>query len=210
MFSEVLGRWLSVSVSPTEAGLSVYFSDITGRRAAEEERRAFVRDVLSSVTQGRLRLCEGAAELPARLPPVGDAVALSKESLRALRLRAEGAAQALGLGKERVDDLVTAAGEAAMNAVVHAGGGTGTVGADPDTGTVQIWVEDQGAGIEMSRLPRATLERGWTTAPGNFGHGFWLILQTIDRVWLLTGPAGTTVVLEQGREAPRPGWMAGA
>jgi hypothetical protein len=61
----------------------------------------------------------------------------------------------------------------------------------------------------MSRLPRATLERGFTTAPGNFGHGFWFMLQTVDRVWLLTGPAGTTVVLEQNKEAPEPGWMGG-
>jgi hypothetical protein len=29
------------------------------------------------------------------------------------------------------------------------------------------------------------------------GHGMKMILQTTDRLWLLTGPTGTIVVLEQ-------------
>ena len=71
--------------------------------------------------------------------------------------------------------------------------------------TVQVWIEDCGKGIDMNNLPRATLERGWTTA-GSLGHGFWLMLQTIDHVYLLTGPTGTTVVLEQDKVAPIPAW----
>ena len=62
-------------------------------------------------------------------------------------------------------------------------------------------MQDRGAGIDLAKLPRATLERGFTTA-GSLGHGFWLMLQTCDRLWLLTGPEGTTVVLEQDREMP--------
>jgi anti-sigma regulatory factor (Ser/Thr protein kinase) len=209
LFSDILDRWLSVNVSPTGTGLSVYFGDITERKRAEGERRAFLRDVLASVTEGRLRLCDTTVDLPTRLTPVGKSVSLVPETLRLLRHQAMEAAQALGFNKDRGNDLISATGEAAMNAVVHAGGGTGSVGADPATGTVQVWIEDQGGGIEMSRLPRATLERGFTTAPGNFGHGFWFMLQTVDRVWLLTGPAGTTVVLEQNKVAPEPGWMGG-
>jgi hypothetical protein len=48
--------------------------------------------------------------------------------------------------------------------------------------------------------------RGYSTA-GTQAEGFLMMLATIDRLWLLTGPAGTTVVLEQGREAPLPNWL---
>jgi PAS domain S-box-containing protein len=207
MFSSVLGRWLAVKISPTETGLSVYFDDITERKRAEEERRAFLRDVLASVTEGKLRLCDRATDLPARLAPVGEPVSLVAATLRRLRHQALEATRALGFPKDRGEDLISAAGEAGMNAVTHAGGGTGFVGADPRAGVVQVWIEDQGGGIEVGRLPRATLERGWTTIPGNFGHGFWLMLQTVDRVWLLTGTTGTTVVLEQNKKAPESGWL---
>jgi hypothetical protein len=57
-------------------------------------------------------------------------------------------------------------------------------------------------------LHRATLERGFTTA-GTMGHGFWLMLKTVDRVWLLTGAAGTTVVIEQDREPAEVAWLQG-
>jgi hypothetical protein len=39
------------------------------------------------------------------------------------------------------------------------------------------------------------------------GHGFFMMLQTCDRVYLLTGATGTTVVLEQERNAPEPTWL---
>ena len=92
-----------------------------------------------------------------------------------------------------------------MNAVVHAGGGTAAVGANPQ-GPVQVWIEDRGTGIDLNHLPQATLERGYTTA-GTMGHGFYMILKTVDRVWLLTGPEGTTVVMEQERNAAEPVWL---
>ena len=93
-----------------------------------------------------------------------------------------------------------------MNAVVHGGGGWGTVYLDEDTGRVQVRVEDRGKGIEINSLPRATLERGYTTA-GGLGHGFWMILKTADHIYLYTSPDGTTVVIEQERDAAAPVWM---
>jgi hypothetical protein len=53
------------------------------------------------------------------------------------------------------------------------------------------------------------LERGFTTA-GSLGHGFWLMLNTVDRVWLLTGPTGTTLVMEQSASPPLPAWLSAA
>lgn len=83
-----------------------------------------------------------------------------------------------------------------MNAVVHGGGGSATVCADDDT--LQVWVYDQGAGIQMMQLPRVTLERGFSTKD-SLGHGFWLMLHTADQVHLLTTAQGTTLVLTLSR-----------
>ena len=189
--------------------------DVTERKRAEEEarqaalaQRAFLRDVLSSVTEGRLRLVDGPGELPAPLAPVGGPVALERESLGALRALAVGAARGLGFDDERTHDLVTAVGEASMNAAVHAKEGVGEVGADPASGTVQVRVTDTGGGIALAHLPRATLERGYSAGETKgFGFGFWIMLQTADRVWLLTGTTGTSVVLEMDRVPPKPGWL---
>lgn len=173
-------------------------------RESEAGTRGFLQDVLASVTEGRLRLCEDKADLPAPLPRVHEPFALSVLGLRQVRRYVEAVACDLGLSDERVQDLVTAVGEAIMNAVVHAGGGEALVCASMTT--VQVWVRDTGKGIAIGSLHRATLERGFTTA-GSLGYGFWMMLKTADRAWLLTGPEGTTVVLEQDRAKPTPTWL---
>jgi len=99
-------------------------------------------------------------------------------------------------------DTVPAVGEAGMDAVAH-GGGRGLGHVHPDTDTVQVWVSDWGSGIAAECLAQAALWRGHSTAR-SFGHGSWLMLNTLDRVRLLTGPTGTTLVLEQGRI---PDWL---
>ena len=91
-----------------------------------------------------------------------------------------------------------------MNAVVHAAIGTGHVFTH-ERGTVQVRVEDEGRGIAVADLPNATLRRGYSTA-GTMGHGFKMILMTVDRVHLLTGSTGTHVVIEQDRDAVCPSW----
>lgn len=194
--------------------------DITERRAREQEQaaarateqqRRLLKEVLSSVTDGRLVLCDDRNDLPESLPPVASEeespIPLSKQTLRRVRQRTKGAARIAGFYDERESDLLTAVNEAAMNAIVHAGGGIARMGVDPQAGIVQVWVEDAGPGIDMSCLPRAALDRGYTTA-GSLGHGFKMVLATADRVRLLTGPDGTTVVLEMGRDVPKPGWLA--
>lgn len=169
-------------------------------------QRAFLREVLFSVTEGRLRLCLSGDDLPARLPGGGERIALSKSELQPFRRRVQEAALNQGLPVERSADLVSAVSEAAMNAVVHGNGGAAWIYTDAERGTVQIWVEDAGGGIAFEHLHRATLERGWTTA-GSMGCGFWLMLKTADHVYLQTGPEGTMVVIEQHRQEPEPIWL---
>jgi len=185
--------------------------DITERREAalalqeqEARQRAFLVDILASVTEGKFRLCGSAADLPGPLPPVSDSIPLDKAAMRNLRNAAQAAAAALGMSEERAQDLLTAVGEAGMNAVRHGGGGTGRICAGG--GVIQVWTEDRGKGIDLKNLPRAVAERGYTTG-GGFGHGFFLMISSVDRVYLLTGPEGTTVVLEQGVEPPAPAWL---
>jgi serine/threonine-protein kinase RsbT len=105
---------------------------------------------------------------------------------------------------ERLHDFETAVGEASMNAVQHGGGGKGHVHGDSETGVLQVWIEDQGEGIAEDFIHRA-IEQGWTT--GGFGQGFFLMRSCADRIYLLTGPNGTTVVLEQERTVPEPAWL---
>ena len=189
--------------------------DITERKRAEqalkesqERERSVLRNVLASVTEGRLHLCDTAAELPTPLEPVGEPVVLSAPSLRLLRHRLQELALAHDFSQERWCDLLTAVSEAAMNSVVHAENGQAHIHVGAD-GKIQVWIQDQGRGIALENLHRATLERGYTTA-GTLGHGFWMMLKTCDRVYLLTGPQGTTVVLEQACEAWEPPWLAEA
>jgi PAS domain S-box-containing protein len=180
-------------------------------RASEREafalrQRRFLREMLFAMTEGRLRLCESEADLPAPLPAICPPVDLTLETLRRLRRDAGTASELLDHSVERAHDLVTAVGEAAKNAVRHAGGGEGRVHGAEATGTVQVWVRDRGRGISDESLHRATLERGFSTAAG-FGHGFWLMLRTGDRLYLHTSSRGTTVVLEQDRTPPSPSWL---
>ncbi len=169
-----------------------------------QKQRVFLHDVLASVTGGRLHLCDTSDDLPERLPQAGAVIALTRTTgLSELRHAAKQAAQAQGFADDRWQDLLTAVGEAAMNAAVHAGGGEGWVGTQD--GRVQVWVEDQGRGIEVKNLPQAALSKGYTTA-GSLGHGMKMMLESTDRLWLLTGPRGTIVVMEQDRLPPKPVW----
>lgn len=179
------------------------------RREASARQQTFMREVLASVTEGKLLLSGSETPLPAPLAPVGGPVLLTREAgLWELRRRAQGAARAAGHSDMRQFDLITASSEAGMNAIVHAGGGTARVFAG-DSGTIQVLVEDRGAGIAVEDLPRAALARGFTTA-GSLGHGLKMMLETADRLYLRTGPEGTTALIEQERESPLPAWLSEA
>ena len=162
--------------------------------------------MLASVTEGRLLLVDTADQLPPSSAPVGAAIALSRrDGLRELRQNVHEAAHDAGHSEERQHDLVTAASEAGMNAIVHGGGGVAQVSVGAD-GMVQVRVEDHGTGISMENLPQATLSRGFSTK-ATLGHGLKLMLETADRLYLLTGEGGTTIVLEQEQEKQLPTWL---
>lgn len=172
-------------------------TEIQELKAENRAKQTFFRDVLLSVTEGRLSLCLSDADLPAPLPAVGEPLTLTRDTLGQARRAAVAAAHARQFSDDRVDCLQTSLGEAVMNAVVHGNGGQSAVCADGDT--LQVWITDHGTGIQMMQLPRVTLERGFSTKD-SLGHGFWLMLHTADQVHLLTGTTGTTLVLTLARE----------
>jgi anti-sigma regulatory factor (Ser/Thr protein kinase) len=170
--------------------------------------QAFVTDVLGSVTSGRLRIVYCPSEMPPlRHHRIGQPIDLSREGgLSELRDAVRNAAHMCHFPDERLWDLLTAAGEAGMNAIVHATCGVAEVRTDCAS-VVQVIVRDHGTGIDMKDLPRATLERGYTTA-GTLGHGIKMMLQTADCTWLLTGETGTTVIIEQSVAPASENWMS--
>ncbi len=176
-------------------------------RQASLRQRRFLKEMLAGFTEGRLRLCFTKSGLPEPLPPQSAAVRLEDTALRALRTPLQLVAKKLMLPADRLHDFETAVHEAAMNAVRYGVSGLARIHGDPESGTVQVWVDDQGPGIAEELIHRA-VERGYTTA--GFGHGMFFMQSFADRLYLLPGPKGTTVVLEQDRTPPLPSWLQSA
>lgn len=92
-----------------------------------ERQRLFLRVVLSSVTGGKLHLCQKPGDLPSVLGDPSKWIPFSEHSETwELRRRTEEATIAQRFAPSRRSDLITAVSEAAMNAVVHGGGGAWT------------------------------------------------------------------------------------
>jgi PAS domain S-box-containing protein len=171
--------------------------DISERKEAAARQRRLLRDVLASVTEGRLILCQSADDLPPLRTPFGSPIALSASGgLSELRQAARDAAREAGHSENRTADLIIAVSEAGMNTIVHARSGEAQISIGD--GIVQVHIEDHGAGITLENIPNAALKKGFTTA-GTLGQGMKMMLETVDRIYLLTGETGTTIVIEQER-----------
>ena len=118
-------------------------------------------------------------------------------SLAAARQAVERFALAHGLAGDRLNDLVLAANELAINAVRH-GGGRGTMRVWYDGETVWCQVRDEGPGI-----PDAIASRGRTPEPAPDtaleGRGLWLVHRMTAKTIIETGPDGTTVAIAARR-----------
>ena len=175
--------------------------DITGvrhaeralRRQEESIRRAYV-DVRDAVTGGKLILLTD-EELAGQLGvPLIEAAHIgeARELSAARSAVARAAAERFPDWAPRTD-VRTPVCEALVNALRHAGGGTYQLFAHDDR--LQVLIRDEGPGIDFRTLPRATLQRGFSTA-SSLGMGFTIMLQVCERVLLSTRPGRTSVVLE--------------
>lgn len=176
---------------------------ILTQRVALQQQFEWLRDILDSATEGRLKLCASEAELPPPLPGTPLITEVHAPSdLKQLRKSVAVLMEREGFEGARSYELMTALHEATMNALVHAHGATVT--ATSSGGQVQLRVEDRGLGIPLDKLPIATLKQGYSTA-GSAGQGWFLVLSFVDVAYLLTGTEGTTLVMEMGaRPLQRP------
>lgn len=169
------------------------------RRQEEDIRRAYV-DVLDAVTGGKLILLteEELAEqlgLPLTEP---EPIEAASELSRARSVISSTVSEHFPEWASSVD-VRTPSGEALVNALRHAGGGTYQLFAGDDK--LQVLVRDDGPGIDFRTLPRATLQRGYSTA-ASLGMGFTIMLQVCERVLLSTRPGRTSLVLEFADRGP--------
>ena len=170
-------------------------------RGNEEKMLA---DVLRSVTQGKMLLVPAVPDLPEviRTLPLR-----SPRELGPFRNAVRAAGTQMDLEAERLTNFLTAAHEAAMNAVVHGGGGMARIGfTNGDQAVLGGHICDNGPGIALEKLPERALHSGISGA-NSLGMGFSLVLDGVDRMHLHTSAEGTHVVLEIERTPPLPAWF---
>lgn len=192
-FGEVDGRRTAVRFTGT-------VSDLTERKRAEERereleshKREFYRRTILAATEGKLMMSDpeeiekiAGMQLGAwRINNVDD-VASARDGATVL-------ARDAGMDDSRVYDLVGCVVESAANAAKHAGGGLASLYRRDDR--LVFVVSDSGPGIGALRLPDVALTKGYTTA-GTLGMGYKVMISVADKVYLATGPEGTTVASE--------------
>ncbi len=160
---------------------------------AENQKKQFYRDVVYSATDRKLLLCDR-EEMDPRPEKVEIVQEIrSAQDISHLRRQLEDLSHILPMTETQKDALLVCGGEAATNALTHAGGGVAYAWTQEDR--VILEVEDKGEGIAHTYLPRATLLRGFSTK-ASLGMGLKLILGLSDRVYLCTGADGTVVRME--------------
>ncbi|GEB31744.1 MULTISPECIES: ATP-binding protein [Brevibacillus] len=175
--------------------------DVTAAIAEERMRKRreweIYRDILGVVTAGKLLLLsdeelffllrEGRKSLAMDIKEPGDLALLRRAFKRAL--------EPLGLVANRLLQFLVAVNEAASNTLKHGSGGTITLYIANDLGLCRVVIHDQGQGILLEDLPRATLQQGFSTR-NSLGAGFHVMLQYCDRIYLSSTAQGTKLILE--------------
>ena len=160
---------------------------------SEVEKKRFYNEVLCALTMGKFHLCE-AGDVPLQGELVFDAALSPQGDYSEQRRIWRQAAVEAGMNPDDADDFVLAAGEAASNAIKHAV--QGRVAIYRGEGCVIARVSDHGTGIRPQELPGAVLLPGYSTKM-SLGMGYTMMLDLVDKVWLATGPEGTTVQLQK-------------
>jgi len=165
------------------------------RERADEMRRGIYREVFQAATNGKIQLCT-AEEIAGEWPASEPGLAIEREQdVAAVREAARKVALDSGVDSERAWDLALCASEGATNALLHGHGGIAAFAGNHEAARVRI--SDRGHGIPLEDLPDATLRPGWSRGKmPSMGHGFVLMYKLADRVYLNTGPSGTTIIVE--------------
>jgi anti-sigma regulatory factor (Ser/Thr protein kinase) len=163
------------------------------------KQREWLRDTLDAITEGVLTFADDAKSFPTLQEPPTDTLHLDHPSkLSTIRKMVEKCADLAGLPLVRKEDAVAAVHECAMNALRHAGSGTVSCYVEP--GALRILVADNGPGMDIDKLPLATLKRGYSTM-GTAGQGWNIIIKIANKVHLDTAPGKTNILIDVGAEA---------
>jgi anti-sigma regulatory factor (Ser/Thr protein kinase) len=196
---------VSISTAPLyDASDNVYgllsiVVDITEHKRAEEQKREFYQKTILAATKGKLVITDrseiehicGPAIAESEIKAVGDPGDIRAETARLAR--------EAGMDESRISDFVLCIGEATTNAYKHVGSGSTSLHRQADT--LIFVVSDLGPGIEAINLPEVALKRSYTTAV-SLGMGYKAMISLADRIYLSTGPTGTTVAIEMHLHKP--------
>ena len=169
------------------------------QREAEAGKREFYRRTILAATGGKLTICDHLEIGSIAGPAVGKWEMKAAEDLISIRHEVFRIVERAGMEKSRAAEFVLVFGEAATNAMKHAKGGTASVHYADDG--LMFVVSDNGPGMEALTLPDVALSLGYTTAK-SLGMGYKAIISLADKVYLSTGPHGTTVAGYMGIKPP--------
>ena len=192
-------------------GLSLNI-DITERKLAEQRenemaahKREFYRRTILAATEGKLEICDPEQIHKLAGPPIATPWEISSpEDTSNVRHAIADIAETFEMEDSQIYNLALCAGEAMTNAVKHASGGVVSLHEVSDS--LLLIVADSGTGIAALNLPDVALTRGYSTA-GTLGMGYKTMISLADRVYLSTGPGGTTVAIKMSltpTENPSP------
>ncbi len=178
-------------------GSAVAIQDITALREAEEAVRKaeeskieFYRRTISAATDGKLEITDVSEIERVAGPALASWEINTPTDLIAIRHGVAEQATGAGMDHVNIGRFVLAVGEAATNAIKHAGGGVASLHKTDDS--VLFLVEDTGQGIKALNLPEVALRSRYSTA-GTLGVGYKVMMNVADKVYLATGPEGTAV-----------------
>lgn len=199
-------HWVSANAAPIRNAAGeiisgiVVFHDVTERKQAEvrekenaAHRRDFYRRTILAATEGKLIITdrEDIEELCRNV--FGSWSVVDEKSYSRMRDEISELATEEGMPEDRLYDFLSCVAECVTNAIKHAGGGEVRLCTAEDA--VILVASDNGPGIDALELPDVALTRGYSTA-GTMGMGYKIMIGLADKVYLATGPGGTTVGLE--------------
>ena len=162
-------------------------------RASEAHKRDFYRQTILAATEGKLVISERDEIDQIAGTPLCEWQIESIQDVGIVRVEATAAAREAGMDESRIYDFMACVVESTGNAAKHAKRGQAAL--YEQEGTLLFVVSDSGPGISAMRLPDVALTKGYTTA-GTLGMGYKVMISFADKVYLATGPEGTTVALE--------------
>lgn len=195
-----LRKVFDVHVYPAEDGLTVYLRDITERAVAErrekeleEHKLEFYRRTIVAATNGKLVVTERSEIERIAGPAIASWTIGDADDLPDLRREIIAVARSQGMDDIRTTRLALCAGESITNTLKYANGGT--VSLHRSRESLLLVVADRGPGIPALTLPDVALRDRFSTS-GTLGMGYKVMIASGDRVYLATGPDGTTIAVE--------------